>query len=179
MCICFTLSQQDSYKCCRLHDGRGHAVVTAKATKHMSSSLCADAWLAEYVQEPESGKYFTGDDECSSASTELAMGFAWTLIWPRVVPKSVQGDITAYPPYITMFLCVRTPRILIAGRVLPSFCNFKIYLVLVALGLCCCSRASYNEQRLFSSCNALANHCGGLSCCGASRVCGLSSSSQA
>jgi hypothetical protein len=32
------------------------------------------------MQEPESGKYFTGDDECPSTSIELAMGFAWTLI---------------------------------------------------------------------------------------------------
>ena len=60
----------------------------------MSSRLCADAWLAEYMQEPESGKYFTGDDECSPALTELVMGFAWTLIWPRVVPKSEEGDMT-------------------------------------------------------------------------------------
>lgn len=60
MCICFTLSQQDNYKCCLYCSSRlGNVLVTVKATKHMSSRLCADTWLAEYMQEPESGKFFS------------------------------------------------------------------------------------------------------------------------
>lgn len=60
MCICFTLSQQDNYKCCLSCNYRlENAAVTVKATKHMSSRLCADTWLAEYMQEPESGRFFS------------------------------------------------------------------------------------------------------------------------
>lgn len=120
MGICFTLSQQDNNKCLACNDRLGNAVVTVKATKHMSSRLCADTWLAEYMQEPESGKFFTGDDECFSVPTESAMGFAWALIWPRVVTESVQSDMTVQLPYFTMYSCVCSPRILIVGKC-PAF----------------------------------------------------------
>lgn len=41
MCICFTLGQQDNYKCClACNYGLGNAVVTVKATKHEFQALC-------------------------------------------------------------------------------------------------------------------------------------------
>lgn len=65
----------------------GNAAVTVTAIKHVSSGFCAGTWLAAYMQRPESGTFFTGDDECSSAPTELAMSFTGAWIWPGVVPK--------------------------------------------------------------------------------------------
>lgn len=41
MCICFTLGQQDNYKCClACNYGLGNAVVTVKATKHEFQAPC-------------------------------------------------------------------------------------------------------------------------------------------
>ena len=46
---------------------------------------------------------------------------------------------------------------------------FKFYLLLAALGLCCCTGAfsSWGERGLLFAADARASHCGGFSCCGA------------
>ena len=52
---------------------------------------------------------------------------------------------------------VKSFRLIISS--LPYWALFKIYLLLIALGLCCCAQA-------LSSCGSWASHCGGFSPCG-------------
>ena len=46
---------------------------------------------------------------------------------------------------------------------------YLFYLLLAALGLCCCARAFSKLWRAGATlhCGARASHCGGFSCCGA------------
>lgn len=119
MCICFTLSQQDNYKCCLYCSSRlGNVLVTVKATKHMSSRLCADTWLAEYMQEPESGKFFSWRWWMLFCPTELAMGLTWALIWPWAVPGSIQNDTYTSLTSLPHGMPVGTLRILIVWKFL-------------------------------------------------------------
>ena len=49
----------------------------------------------------------------------------------------------------------------------PHFLKIIIYLILIALGLHCCTWAfsSCSKQRLLSNCGVQASHCGGFFCC--------------
>lgn len=93
MCVCFTPSQQDNYKCCLACDrGLGNAIVTVKARMYQGSGLCADTWIGSYTGSGKRTFLLLG-----MVTTPLlgwTGGGLWDLIRPRVISRSQWSTMT-------------------------------------------------------------------------------------
>lgn len=76
MCICFTRSQQDNYKCCLAWDhGLGNVVVTAKVTKHRIPGSRWHTWPGSHVGSKAWNFFFFSFARDGEYSVEVAVDF--------------------------------------------------------------------------------------------------------
>lgn len=89
MCICFTPSQQDNYKCCLACDpGLRNAVVTVKAATYQSPGLCAHTGSRAWT--------FLLLSTVSSPLLCRTGGGRWDVIGHRVISGGKQSIMTVY-----------------------------------------------------------------------------------
>lgn len=95
MCICFTPSQQDNYKCyLACNPGLGNAVVTVKAATYQSPGLCAHTWLGSHTESRTWTFPLLGT--VTSPLLCRTGGGLWDLIWHRVISGGKRNIMTVY-----------------------------------------------------------------------------------
>lgn len=95
MCICFTPSQQDNYKCCLACDPElGNAIVTVKAATYQRPGLCAHIWLGSHTGSRTWTFLLLG--MVTSPLPCRTGGGRWDLIWLRVISGGERSIMTVY-----------------------------------------------------------------------------------